>query len=212
MFKKQKYSLQDLFDQDADIVKQALQELSNAVHSHCMDDRVSLAKYSEETIALEKRQDRLTEEIIARMFGKETMVFSRPDRIFIIKELDKIVDLAEFAVRKLLLYRPEPNAAINLLLEEMSTIIKNIGISVEKMIHEVFLDFDTAKKSTVQITDLRREVRRLEWNALEKIFSSNLPAIEFRYYETIIMQISRVADKAEEFADSIYEFICKYAL
>jgi uncharacterized protein Yka (UPF0111/DUF47 family) len=171
-----------------------------------------MRSFSEETITLEKRQDRLNETIIARMFGRETMVFSRSDRIFIVKELDKIVDRAEFAVRKLLLYRPSPNKEINLIMDEMSSLIKNIGAQLEQMIKEVFNDFEAAKTTTVQITDIRREVRRLNWTGLEKIFSSKLPPIEFRYYETIFMQIAKVADKAEEFSDNIFELICKYTL
>ncbi|MHA1109710.1 MAG: DUF47 domain-containing protein [Promethearchaeota archaeon] len=212
MFKKEKTSLQDLFYEDAGITAKALYELSDAIHSFCIDDYDTMRKYSEETISLEKRQDRLNETIIARIFGKETMVFSRPDRIFIVKELDKVVDRAEFAVRKMLLYHPNPNKEINLILDEMSSLIKNIGALVEQMIKEVFNDFDAAKTTIVQITDLRREVRRLNWTGLEKIFSAELPPMEFRYYETIFMQIAKVADKAEEFADNIFELICKYTL
>ena len=212
MFKKEKTSLQDLFYEDAEITAKALYELSDAIHAFCIDDYDTMRKYSEETISLEKRQDRLNETIIARMFGKETMVFSRPDRLFIVKELDKIVDHAEFAVRKMLLYHPNPDKELNLILDEMSSLIKNIGALVEQMIKEVFDDFETAKTTIIQITDLRREVRRLSWNGLEKIFSLELPYLEFRYYETILKQILRVADKAEEFADNIFELICKYTL
>jgi uncharacterized protein Yka (UPF0111/DUF47 family) len=212
MFKKEKTSIQDLFYEDAEITAKALSKLSDAIHAFCIDDYDAMRVYSEETITLEKRQDRLNDTIIARMFGKETMVFSRPDRIFIVKELDKVVDRAEFAVRKMLLYHPNPNKDINLILDEMSFLINNIGALVEQMIKEVFTDFDTAKNTIIQITDLRREVRRLNWTGLERIFSSELPPMEFRYYETIFMQIAKVADKAEEFADDIFELICKYTL
>jgi hypothetical protein len=36
--------------------------------------------------------------------------------------------------------------------------------------------------------------------------------IPFRYYETIFMQILKVADTAEEFSDNVFELICKYTL
>ena len=196
MFKKNKTPLQALFQEDAEITAKALYQLADAIHSQSNDDRTNLVKFSEETIALEKKQDRLSETIIARMFGKETMVFSRPDRLFIVNELDKIVDRAEFAVRKMLLYRPEPNAELNLILDDISTLIKNIGSLVEQMIIEVFKDFDAAKVTIVQITDLRREVRRLTWEGLQKLFSLKIPYLEFRYYETVLKQILRVADKS----------------
>ncbi len=212
MLKKNKPSLYDLFQEDAEITAKALYQLSDAIHAFSEDDFESMKKYSEETIAMEKRQDRLSETIFERMFGKETMVFSRPDRIFIVKELDKIVDRAEFAVRKMLLFRPKPDKAINSILDEISSLIKNIGAQVEQMVIEVFNDFEAAKKTIIQIEDFRREVRRLNWNGLEKIFSSNLDPIEFRFYETIFMQIAKVADTAEQFADSIFELICKYTL
>lgn len=212
MFKKEKTSLQDLFYEDAEITAKALYELSNAIHAFCINDDSAIVKYSEETIALEKKQDRLTEKIFSRMFGKETMVFSRPDRIFIAKELDKIVDRAEFAVRKMLLYHPQPNREINLVLDEIGPLIKTIGALVEKMIIEVFKDFEAAKTTIIEINDSRREVRRLNWSGLEIIFSSELPPMEFRYYETVFMQIAKVADKAEAFSDSIFELICKYTL
>ena len=129
MFKKEKTTLQDLFHEDAEITAKALYKLSDAIHAFCSDDYDTMRKFSEETITLEKRQDRLGETIIARMFGKETMVFSRSDRIFIVKELDKVVDRAEFAVRKMLLYHPNPNKEINPILDEMSSLIKKIGVS-----------------------------------------------------------------------------------
>ena len=80
------------------------------------------------------------------------------------------------------------------------------------MIKEVFNDFEAAKNTIIQITDSRREVRRLNWTGLEKIFSSELPPMEFRYFETIFMQIAKVADTAEQFADNIFELICRYTL
>jgi uncharacterized protein Yka (UPF0111/DUF47 family) len=112
----------------------------------------------------------------------------------------------------MLLYNPKPYSEINLILDEMSTLIKNIGSFVEQLVIEVFEDFDKAKITITNITDQRREVRRLNWNALEKIFSSDMNAREFRYWETLFMQILRVADTAEEFADNIFGLICKYTL
>ncbi len=103
--KKDGKSLTELFIECSQHTKDAFISMKNAVVAY-VEGNFSLAEQeADKTISLEKKQDRLKEKIFERMFTRETMVFSRSDRIQIIENIDKITDKIEFVVQKLLLYQ-----------------------------------------------------------------------------------------------------------
>lgn len=95
-------SLRDLFYENADLLNQAFQTTNEAVDAYCRNNIEEARLKAQETINIEKKQDRSREIIIERIFSKETMVFTRSDRLKIIEKMDKIVDETEIIVRKLI--------------------------------------------------------------------------------------------------------------
>ena len=84
--KKNVKSIRDLFIETSSLTKDAFETMKNAVLAY-VDGNFDLAKKeSEITTATEKKQDRVKEELFERIFSRETMVFSRTDRILIIEK------------------------------------------------------------------------------------------------------------------------------
>ena len=212
MKKEKGKSLRDLFYENADLLNQAFQTMCEAVNAYCQNNIEEARKKAEETIAIEKMQDRSREAIIERIFSKETMVFTRTDRLKIIERMDKIVDETEIVVRKLLQFNPTPPAE---LIDGFGKIAENlgkIGIDLKKLIKVILVDFSEGPLYIKNINDFRREVREIQWGLLTKIFELNLKPLEFNYFQNLIKAVSKVADKSEEFADEINGMLLKYAL
>jgi len=212
MKKEKGNSLRELFYENAELLNQAFQTMCEAVNAYCQKNIEEARKKAEETIAIEKKQDRSREVIIERIFSKETMVFTRTDRLKIIERMDKIVDETEIVVRKLLQFNPTPPAELVEGLGKMAENISKIGIDLKKLIKVILVDFSEGPLYIKNINDFRREVREIHWVLLTKIFELNLKPLEFNYFQNLIKAVSKVADKSEEFADEINGMLLKYAL
>ncbi|QEE16556.2 DUF47 domain-containing protein [Promethearchaeum syntrophicum] len=212
MKKEKGNSLRYLFYENAELLNQAFQTMCEAVNAYCQNNIKEARKKAEETIAIEKKQDRSREVIIERIFSKETMVFTRPDRLKIIERMDKIVDETEIVVRKLLQFNPTPPAELVEGLGKMAENIGKIGIDLKKLIKVILVDFSEGPLYIKNVNDFRREVREIHWILLTKIFELKLEPLEFNYFQNLIKAVSKVADKSEEFADEINGMLCKYAL
>ncbi len=205
-------SLRYLFYENADLLNQAFKTMCEAVNAYCQNNIEEARKKAEETIAIEKKQDRSREIIIERIFSKETMVFTRTDRLKIIEKMDKIVDETEIVVRKLLQFNTTPPKELIDGFGKMVENIGKIGIDLKKLIEVILVDFSEGPQYIKNINDLRREVRDIHWDLLTKIFKLKLEPLEFNYFQNLIKAISKVSDKSEEFADEINGMLCKYAL
>lgn len=205
-------SLRDLFYENADLLNQAFQTMMEAVNAYCQNNIEEARLKAQATIYIEKKQDRSREIIIERIFSKETMVFTRSDRLKIIEKMDKVVDETEIVVRKLLQFNPTPPTELIEGLVKMSENIGKIGIDLKKLIKVILVDFSEGPLYIKNINDFRREVRDIHWILLTKIFELNLKPLEFNYFQNLIKAISKVSDKSEEFADEINGMLCKYAL
>ncbi|MHA1476394.1 MAG: DUF47 domain-containing protein, partial [Promethearchaeota archaeon] len=209
MKKEKGNSLRDLFYENADLLNQAFQTTKEAVDAYCQNNIEEARLKAQATIDIEKKQDRSREIIIERIFSKETMVFTRSDRLKIIEKMDKIVDETEIVVRKLLQFNPTPPAELIDGLVKMVENIGKIGIDLKKLIKVILVDFSEGPLYIKNINDLRREVRDIHWVLLTKIFELNLKPLEFNYFQNLIKAISKVSDKSEEFADEINGMLCK---
>jgi len=212
MKKEKENSLRDLFYENADLLSKAFQTTKEAVNAYCQNNIEEARLKAQATIDIEKKQDRSREVIIERIFSKETMVFTRSDRLKIIERMDKIVDETEIVVRKLLQFNPTPPAELIDGLVKMAENIGKIGIDLKKLIKIIMVDFSEGPQYIKSITDFRREVRDIHWVLLTKIFEIDLKPLEFNYFQNLIKAISKVSDKSEEFADEINGILCKYAL
>jgi len=210
--KKKKKKLQELFIENCTLVEEAFILMRDTVVAYLDEDFVLAEKKAAESIQVEKKQDRLREEIIRRLFSRETMVFSRSDRLSIIESLDKIVDKVEIFVQELICFKSSISEQLKADLMVIVDKSVEIGSEIKELVVSVLEDFSKGEEHITRITDLRREVRDLHWELLRKNYELKPDYLDFTYNENLIKNLCKVADRAEEFADQIYGFICKYAL
>ncbi len=211
--KKKAKSLKELFIDCSKSTKEAFHSMESAVLAYVDEDFILAQEEANKTIALEKKQDRVKEKIFERMFSRETMVFSRSDRIQIIENIDKITDKIEIVVRKLLLYQHSIKNPLKEILKEMATLNSVIGDDVHNLLTNVLDDFESAKDFITKITDLRREVREKQWHLQKLNYEYQQDDhLSFRYVESLAKYLMETADRAEIFADRVFVLIYKYTL
>ena len=141
--KERKGKLQDLFMIDSKLLNDALEAMSKALTAFSAEDQERMRRYGKNCISLENEQDHVRDDIISRIFGTESMVFSRPDRMRMVTAMDRIVGQAKKVVFDLEVFTPK------VVLRELSVHIDaigkktmNIGIMVNELVHRFFEDFD----------------------------------------------------------------------
>jgi len=210
--KPHKVKMQDLFIEAAEKIEIAINYMSETVVALCNENLSEVKNYTNLTIKTEKEADRIYEQIIERMYSRETLVFSRPDRLYLSNQIDKVIDKAELVVRRIGSYTPSHIPELAELLREAANISKQIGTLLKEAIIKVFTDFDAAEKLVNKIEDIRREIRKIEWVFLKKLYEIKPDFRDLLFYDNLIQIIVITIDKAEEFADGINGLICKYHL
>ena len=210
--KKHDKSLKELFIDCSELTQNAFLSMQKAVLAYVDGNFTEAQKKADDTIVLEKKQDRVKEEIFERIFSRETMVFSRADRIQVIENIDKITDKIEIVVRKLLLFQVEINENLREGIKEIAELNHQIGVEVHDMVLNVLEDFQKAKNNITEITNLRRTVREKQWELQKLNYVHQEDFLTFRYTETLIKYLMEAADRAEIFADRVFILINKYAL
>ncbi|MHA1317404.1 MAG: DUF47 domain-containing protein [Candidatus Heimdallarchaeaceae archaeon] len=209
--KKKKPKLQELFIENCLFVEEAFYSMEKAIGSYLNRDFDQAIEKTNETIEIEKKQDRSREEIISRLFSRETMVFSRSDRLSIVESLDRIADKIEIALKNLIIHRCDISPELKEGIIKITKLNSKIGKEVKELVIAIFEDFSKGKEHVEEITNLRREVRSIHWDLLEKNYSVKQDFKDFNLQETLIKNLGKVADRAEEFADQIYNLLCKYS-
>lgn len=215
MRKRKEMSLEQLFMKDAELVEKSLKAMADAVGAACEHEKERSVLNIEKTIVLEKKQDRVRDEIFRRLYTKETMVFSREDRLDIVYQLNRVVSKAERVARRLTLHLPHQ---IEELLQSIIVIAKEItaiGTLVKQLVDAIMDNFDEAKKIIRKINDIRRDVRRKEYEALRILYKrgDDIPTKQdFVFWEDLIINMAQVANYSDRFADSMYALISKYTL
>lgn len=208
----EKVPLQELFNIMATLTEKALNSMSTAVSAFCQGNNKDMNLNINETIKTEKAQDRVREDIMLRLFGRETMTFSRMDRLRIVSKLDGIVDKAESVVRKLRMHKPEPIKELYEGIKWLGMEAASIGQYLKELIIAIFEDFDKGKELIIKIEDIRREVRNREYELLTKLYELQPEYADFIFLGGLIDNLTGISNVVEDFSDEIYSLICKYTL
>ena len=172
-----KLNLQNLFENGARIIETALQNMNKCIIGMCENNLSEMEKYTQETILNEKKLDTIHDTIIRRLFTRETLVFSREDRLYIINGIDEIVDKAEVVVRRASVYHPKeiPRELVPRLvaISERASII---GSLISEATIGIFTDFKKASALAEKISDIRRQAKQDDLH-----FSKNTLFVRVRY-------------------------------
>ena len=212
--RKNKEKLQNLFVLDADYMEQALISASKSIISFCEGDRDLLKLYVRETVVFEGLQDKVRDKILERLFGREVMVFSRSDRLMMVRDMNRIVSYAERVARRLLLNRTNIVQDIADGLKIISNQLIEIANELKSLLINVFIDFKAAKINIKHINSIRHNIRKDEYLILDFLYSneSSFSQINIVFLEDLITNTAKIANYADQIADRIFGLICKYSL
>ncbi|QEE16928.1 DUF47 domain-containing protein [Promethearchaeum syntrophicum] len=207
-----KGKLQNLFIHDAKLLEMALKSLSEALVAFCAEDHAQIKHFSIKVINLEDEQDQCRDEIITRIFGSESMVFSRPDRMRMVTSMDRIVGQAKKVIFDLDVYSPK------LVIRELGTHVEAVGKKtaligkmVNKLVDQFFHNFDHAIETCVQINEARHGVRERKLEFFKALYEIKPDYRDFRFYAELMNNLAEVTNRMEHFADNIYGLVAKYS-
>lgn len=202
--------LQELYVQAAEKVEEGLKHAMRATFALCDEDPIELGKHTEQTIRVEKEGDAIHDEIISRMYTKESLVFSRQDRGALIAAIDDLVDSADSAVRRASLYFPDAVPDLYVILREIARLVGQAGKESKLAILRLFDDFKKAKTHVQAIEDIKRKVVLLEHNFLKILYLTNPPMPDLLYFDRTSRKIVIIVKNAKHLASLINGLIFKY--
>ena len=210
--KERKGKLKALFLQNACLLEKAMENMAKSIDAFVDNDTEIKEKFANLVIEIEDEQDQLRDDIITRIFGSESMVFSRPDRMKIVTALDRMVGKAKQIAHDLLVYSPEN------VIRELGAHLKAICITISKMgsmtnllVNQFFDDFDDSIETCIKLNEARHAVREREMEFLRALYEIKPPHYDFRYYAELVNNLTTVSNGMEHFADYIYGLIAKYS-
>ena len=207
--KEKKGKLKSLFLQDACLLEKAMVNMANGVDAFVENNAQEREKYAKLVIDIEDEQDHCRDEIITRIFGSESMVFSRADRMKIVTALDRMVGKAKQIAHDLLVYSPED------VIRELGAHLKAICETISKMgtMTKLLVNqfFDDSIETCIKLNEARHAVRGREMEFLKALYTLKPPHYDFRYYAELVNNLTDVSNGMEHFADYIYGLIAKYS-
>ena len=210
--KELKGKLQDLFITDARLLEDALGAMKCALTAFCAYDMDRKQRYSNQCIALEDEQDHCRDEIISRIFGSESMVFSRPDRMRMVTAMDRIVGQAKKVMFDLEVYTPkETIRELSVHIEAVGKKTAKIGKMVNQMLAQFFDNFDEAIATSIKINEARHVVRERKLEFFKALYFIKPEYHEFRFYAELMNNLAEVTNRMEHFADYIHGLVAKYS-
>jgi len=210
--KPRKVKMQELFIQAAKNVELTLNYMHDAIYALSDDNMEEVKKFCDLTVEIEKSADRIFEQISARMFTREVMVFSRADRLYLAKHIEQVIDAAETVAKRILIYKPKLFPELNEMLKDAASKGKEIGQYLTEALIKIFDDFNETEKLADQIQKTRREARDIEYDFLGKLYKLKTEYPDFVYYDQLIKKILSTINKAENFGDGLRGLVWKYRL
>jgi uncharacterized protein Yka (UPF0111/DUF47 family) len=209
--KEKKGKLQEMFFEDADLLDDALNMTNRAITAFFSGEAENAAKWARDMIKIEAEQDDLRDAIIQRLFGNESMVFSRPDRMRLITAMDRIVGQAKKTCLDIQIYTPKfvPELIGHLLY--ISSKVAEIGTRTKKLVYALFDDFDEAITLCVQINTARHAVRDRKQEFFKHLYNNPPGSPDFRFYAEFMILMTEIVNRMEHFADYIFGIVNKYS-
>jgi len=178
----------------------------------CDGNQTEFDKKVTEIIAVEKKADRLKDELIELFMKRETMAFSRGDRIELLEHIDIVFDQIEYAIRMIETHPIEPytKTPIKTHLQQFSHDIEEIVKTLAGAVNMAEEDLPKAIQATRMIEDLRRHTRDHYFEIIEDILKGDYADIEKMLLSSGTEYMIKIIDSAEEASDFLRMLAIKY--
>ncbi|MHA1680548.1 MAG: DUF47 family protein [Promethearchaeota archaeon] len=160
---------------------------------------------------VDRTKDLLIEHLYVSM--KYSSKFTNEDNLFVIRRLDQVEDAIEAVARYFYVYSFEIPPPIN---ENIITLVKKVNEVIQFIVSCVELFYaspSSLRDEKKRLEDARRESRELELGILAELFQHmalQLDTARLIMIKSLVENLTRIANIAEEFGDDIEAIALKY--
>jgi predicted phosphate transport protein (TIGR00153 family) len=165
-----------------------------------------------DVIGLEKKIDRLKETFIEKLYSQKGFLpnIQKNDYLFIVENLDEIADEIEIVARQFQIYDYIfPDSVKNDYIGLAGAVNYTVSSLADQVIY-LFKDFKRAGTTWNKVQEERRNAREISWSLLREILVITIDHKHFIMLRALVKSLIAVADKAEDFSDSINALAVKY--
>lgn len=160
----------------------------------------------------EHEADLVKQAIESKLYEGAFMPINRADYIVLAEFIDRIANQAEVTANLLVLTRPE----VPDFLKEDLTLLLDRSIASFCAIREALLmihkDLDKVKGAVAEATAREKEADKIEWEAIKKVFKSDLDLARKLHLRELIHDVTAISDQAEDAAERFGIMIVKQAI
>ena len=207
-----KRKIEDIMREFNSLLVEGILNFNKAIYSLCDNKLDKFNEKVERIIQIEKKADRLKEELIEKFIKRETMAFSRGDRIQLIEAIDIILDSIEYCARIMQVhaniikdYSPvaiDFKKYVNDLAEVVKTLSSAIDLAEE--------DLEKTIEATKLIESLRRDARNHSFHVLSGIVKGDFKSTEKMLLYRNVECLLAILEKSEETSDFLRTLSIKY--
>jgi predicted phosphate transport protein (TIGR00153 family) len=198
-----------------DALKQQSKKMEELVQQACdgSDKAVIAVKgLVSDVIALEKKIDRLKETFIEKLYTQKGFLpnIQKNDYLFITENIDEIADEIEIVARQFQIYDYTFPSSVKNDFFSLAIAVNNTVASLAEQVIYLFQDFKIAGSTWNKVQEERRVAREVSWSLLREILGLEVDHKHFLMLRALVKSLIAVADKAEDFSDSINALAVKY--
>jgi len=208
--KKPKRKIEDIMREFNDLLKHGIELFDQGIDLLCDGKFKEFHKIVDEIITVEKKADRLKDELIEKFMKREAMAFSRGDRIELIEKIDIVHDCIEYAARTI---QTHPIKSYDPITVPFKQFTHDLAEVVKALAGAVMLAEDDLHKTieaTRMIESLRRSARDHSFEIMAEILKSELSTLDKVLLYSTIEYMLDILDRAEEASDFLRTIAIKY--
>lgn len=186
--------------------------LKDAILSLVDNKRKEFNNNVTKVLKAEGKADLLKEELIEKFLKRETMAFSRSDRIQLIEEVDIIFDHIEYSARAIQVHSSYIEDYM-----PVATSLKQFTTELMEIITSLSIAINTAEEDLQKTIQMTKEVEKSREHAKDKVFQLMKEILASDYDETTKFLLYRsveyllaILEKAEEVSDNLRTLAIKY--
>jgi predicted phosphate transport protein (TIGR00153 family) len=196
----------DLFEQSAQNVVQAAQELKAMVHTW-----ENVPERAAAITELEHEGDTITHQIMAQLHRSFITPFDREDIALMAHALDDVIDFIDAAADSMLIYRIGKPSGRAL---ELADIIMQAAVEVEKAMPRLRrsgAELRAVLENCVEINRLENMADKVYRSALAELFDNSTDMAGIIKWREIYEQMESATDRCEDVADVLEGVALKHA-
>ncbi len=209
---KPQKKLEEVMKEFNGLLVEAITVFADAIHVLCDNKPEKFKEKVKEIIAIEKKADVLKEDLIERFIRRESMAFSRGDRISLIEEIDVTLDNIEYCARTI-------QTHINIITDysqvasHFKKYTKDLAEMVKTLSNAINDAEDDLRKTiegTKLVEELRRQARNHSFRIMTDIIKGKFDNPQKMLLYTETEYLLNILDRAEETSDFLRRMAIKY--